>query len=129
MIFPFLSFLQVSNGSAAALSILLNLITAGIIIDFMIICITYIFFYRACQAQGIDRKSLPYCGWFQPYCAWIGLVVESVIVFFFGYSSFMPFTASSFFSYYTMAIVDPILYIAWKLWWKTKVVQPKEAGK
>lgn len=29
--------------------------------------ITYIFFYRACKAQGVDRKAFSYTGWFQPY--------------------------------------------------------------
>jgi len=29
--------------------------------------ITYIFFYRACKAQGVDRKTFSYTGWFQPY--------------------------------------------------------------
>jgi amino acid permease len=31
-------------------------------------CIIYLFFYRALKAQGIDRSTLPYIGWFQPYC-------------------------------------------------------------
>jgi len=26
-------------------------------------CITYLFFYRALKAQGIDRNTLPYKGW------------------------------------------------------------------
>jgi len=42
-------------------------------------CITYIFFYRACKAQGIDRASFPYTGKFQPWCGWIGLVWMSLI--------------------------------------------------
>lgn len=67
MIFPCLSFLQVSNGSNVVLSWLVNLITAGGVINYIVMCTTYIFFYRAVKAQGLDRKLLPYCGWFQPY--------------------------------------------------------------
>jgi hypothetical protein len=29
--------------------------------------ITYIFFYRAVKAQGVDRNAFAYTGWFQPY--------------------------------------------------------------
>ena len=80
MCFPFLSFLQVSNSSAVVLNWLVALITAGGIIDYIVMCVTYIFFYNACKAQGVDRKAFPYTGWFQPYCAYIGLVWEIVIV-------------------------------------------------
>lgn len=29
--------------------------------------VTYIFFWRAVKAQGVDRKQFAYTGWFQPY--------------------------------------------------------------
>lgn len=122
MCFPFLSFLQVSSGSAQVLTWLVNLITAGGIIDFIVMCVTYIFFFRACQAQGIDRNSFPYTGWFQPYCAYIGLAGETLVVIFYGYSSFTPWDVGTFFSYYTMVIVAPILFVGWKLLKRTKVV-------
>lgn len=67
MIFPCLSFLQVSNGSNVVLTWLVNLITAGGVINYIVMTITYIFFYRALKAQGVDRNTLPYKGWFQPY--------------------------------------------------------------
>ena len=67
MAFPCLSFLQVSNGSNVVLTWLVNLITAGGVINYIVMCVTYIFFFRAVTAQGLDRKTLPYCGWFQPY--------------------------------------------------------------
>ena len=128
MVFPLLSFLQVSNSSAQVLTWLVNLITAGGIIDYIVMCITYICFYRACKAQNIDRKSLPYYGWFQPYSAWISLVLLTLIVFTYGYSTFLPgsFTLSSFFSYYTMVGVAPILYVGWKLIKRTKIIPPAE---
>ena len=128
MVFPLLSFLQVSNSSAQVLTWLINLITAGGIIDYIVMCITYICFYRACKAQNIDRKSLPYYGWFQPYSAWISLVLLTLIVFTYGYSTFLPgsFTLSSFFSYYTMVGVAPILYVGWKLIKRTKIIPPAE---
>jgi amino acid permease len=43
------------------------LITGGGIINYNIMCLTYIFFYRAVKAQGVDRSKFAYTGWFQPY--------------------------------------------------------------
>lgn len=127
MCFPFLSFLQLSSGSNTVLTWLVNLITAGGIIDYIIMTITYIYFYRACVAQGVDRTTFPYCGRFQPYSAWIALVFETMVVIFFGYSSFVPWDVSSFFTNYTMVIVAPILFIVWKVLKRTKPVHPLEA--
>lgn len=128
MCFPFLSFLQVSNGSSTVLTWLVALITAGGIIDFMVMSATYLCFYRACQVQGLDRKTLPYYGYFQPYCAWISLVWLSFVCLFFGYASFKPtFSVETFFSNYTMVGVAPILYVFWKVFKKTKFVKSDEA--
>ncbi|EXJ81650.1 hypothetical protein A1O1_07715 [Capronia coronata CBS 617.96] len=127
MLFPFLSFLQVGSGSSTVLTWLVNLITAGGLIDYIVMCVTYLCFYRACKAQGLDRSTLPYTGWFQPYCGWIGLVVETLVVIFFGYSSFTPWDVGTFFSNYTMVLVAPVLFVGWKLIKKTRFVRPLEA--
>jgi amino acid transporter len=126
MCFPLLSFLQVSSGSAQVLTWLVNLITAGGVIDYIVMCITYICFYRACRAQGIDRRTFPYTGWFQPYCSYIGLVAMTIIVIFYGYSSFTPWDVGTFFSYYTMVIVAPILFVGWKVIKRTKLVRSSQ---
>ena len=89
--------------------------------------VTYIFFYRACKAQGLDRRTLPYYGRFQPYGAWIALVFLTFVVFFFGYSSFRPWSVQTFFIYYTMLILAPITFFGWKILKRTKLVKPHEA--
>jgi amino acid transporter len=127
MLFPCLSFLQLSSSSNKVLTWLINLITAGGVINYIVMAVTYIFFYNACKAQGIDRKTLPYCGWFQPYGAYIGLVWMIFIVCCYGYSSYVPFSAESFFTYYAMLIVAPILFFGWKLIKGTKLVRSSEA--
>ncbi|KAF2716304.1 AAT family amino acid transporter [Polychaeton citri CBS 116435] len=127
MLFPLLSFLSVSNASGVVLGWLTSLVTAGGVINFIVICVTYIFFHRACKAQGFDRRKLPYYGWFQPYCGYIGLGWMVFIVFTYGYTSFMPFNVGDFFVNYTMLILAPITFTAWKLIKKTKFVKPHEA--
>ncbi|KAK3055611.1 hypothetical protein LTR09_003532 [Extremus antarcticus] len=121
MCFPFLSLLQVGKGSAVVLTWLVALITAGGLIDYIGMAITYIRFHAACKAQGLDRRTLPYYGYFQPYGAWIGLIWFTVIVVFYGYTSFRPaFSVTGFFQNYIMQILDPLLFIGWKLLKKTK---------
>ena len=127
MIFPCLSFLQLGNGSSTVLTWLISLITAGGVIDYIVMCTTYLFFYRACKAQGLDRSKLPYYGRFQPWCGWIGLVWMILIVFTYGYSCFMPWSTTNFFFNYLMLILAPILYLGWKLIKKTKIVKASEA--
>ena len=127
ILFPFLSFLQVSNDSSIVLTWLVNLVTAGGIIDYIVMGITYICFYRACKAQSIDRKSFPYYGWFQPWCGYLGTGWMIVIVFTYGYSSFKPWSADLFFSSYTMLLIAPITFTFWKVLKGTKFIKPHEA--
>ncbi|THV70294.1 putative amino acid permease [Aureobasidium pullulans] len=127
MIFPCLAFLQVSSGSNLVLGWLINLVTAGGVINYLVMCITYIFFYRACQAQALDRNTLPYKGWFQPYCAYLGAAWMIMIVFCYGYTAFAPWSVDSFFIYYTLLLLAPVTYFSWKLIKRTKIVKPLEA--
>lgn len=126
MFFPIISFLQLGSGSAKVLTWLINLVTAGGIINYIVMCVTYICFYNATKAQGFDRKSLPYTGWFQPYCGYIGLTWMVLVVLCYGYSSFSPMSISSFFSYYTMVGIAPILYVGWKLIHRTPFIKASE---
>lgn len=127
MCFPFLSFLELSSDAATALSWLVNIITAGGLVTYIIVAITFIFYHRACQAQNFDRTKLPYYGRFQPYCAWISLCFEGVVIVFFGYASFRPWNISSFFSNYVMVIIAPCLFIFWKFFKGTKFIKPEKA--
>lgn len=88
--------------------------------------ITYIFFHRACKAQGLDRKTLPYTGYFQPFCAWFALVWIFIWACIYGYTCYLPWDVSSFFSQYTMQLFIPWLYVIWKVLKKTKIVKPSE---
>ncbi|KAI5465285.1 amino acid permease/ SLC12A domain-containing protein [Mariannaea sp. PMI_226] len=129
MLFPCLAFLNVSSGSAEVLTWLTNLITAAQIIDYIVICITYLCFYNACKAQGIDRRTLPYFGYFQPYSAWISGIFLTLVVCVYGYSVFLPgsWDVGTFFTYYTMVLVTPVLYLGWKFTKRTRIIKSTEA--
>ena len=124
--FSCLSLLQVSNSSAIVVQWFSSLISAGALIDFLVVCLTYLNFYRGCKAQGIDRRTFPYYAYLQPYCAWIGAVVTFLIIPCYGYKSFQPWDVSTFWQNYTMQIVAPVLFIFWKVVKKTKWLKPSE---
>ena len=126
MIFPFLSFLQLSNGSATVLTWLVNLSTGATVVDNIVMCITYICFYNACKAQGFDRAKLPYTGRFQPYCGYLGAAWMVLIATCYGYSAFRPWDVVSFFIDYTMVILAPLLFLGWKLFRGTRWLRPGE---
>lgn len=86
----FLAFLQVSNSAAVVLQWFVNLVTASQLINFSVICVTYLRFHKALKAQGISRDTLPYRAMFQPYAAWYGLVGCFVMAFLGGYTVFLP---------------------------------------
>ncbi|KAF4485721.1 carnitine transporter [Fusarium agapanthi] len=126
MLFPMLSFLQCGSGSAEVLNWLIALMTAGGLINYLVMGVTFLNYYRACKAQGIDRSKMPYYGRFQPWCAIIGLVFQFLVVMCYGYKSFKPWDVESFFKNYTMQIVAPCLFIFWKLYKKTRWLRPHE---
>jgi len=112
MIFPFLSFLSVGGGASQGLKWLANLTQASQVLDYIFMCITYLFFYRALKVQGYDRKTLPYNGWGQPYVAWLGLAFMIATVATYGYTVFLPgwWNTGTFFTYYTMVFVCAVLF-------------------
>ena len=124
--FSCLSLLQVSNSSSVVVEWFSDLITAGALIDFLVICITYLSFYYACKAQGVDRRSFPYYGYLQPYCAYVGIFFMTVVIPCYGYKCFQPWAVSSFFQNYTMQIVAPVLFVFWKLVKRTRMLKPSE---
>ncbi|KAE8148737.1 amino acid permease-domain-containing protein [Aspergillus avenaceus] len=118
------------SGSAAAspyvLTWLMNLLTAAAIIDYIVMCITFLWFYRACKAQGFDRSKLPYTGWFQPWSAIIGIIWMVIVVTCYGYTSFTPWNVTTFFTHYTMILFGIITFSSWKLYKKTRLLRPDE---
>jgi amino acid transporter len=103
-----------------------SLITGGGVINFVVMCVTYIFWWNALKAQGFDRNKLPYKGWFQPYSAYIGLVWMIFIVFVYGYAAFKPWSLDDFWINYTMLILAFVTFTGWKLFKRTKFVKPHE---
>lgn len=84
-----LAFLSVSSGSSTVLNWFVSLVTASQLINFSVMCVTFLAWLRACNAQGLDRNTLPYKAFWQPYTAWYGLVACFVMAFVGGYPVFL----------------------------------------
>ena len=89
LLIALLSFLQLGENSAIVLNWFVSLVTASQLMNFSVICFTFLRFYKACQVQGLDRKTLPYTGMFQPYAAYFGLVTTFIMTFVGGYTVFL----------------------------------------
>ena len=126
MAFSLLAFLQTTPSAASALGVLIGLVTSASFNDYVIMSITYVFYYRAVKAQGVDRKSLPYYGWFQPYCGYISVVFFTLVVAVYGYTTYSPFKVLGYFSSYAMVFVAIITFTGWKLFKRTKFIKPLE---
>ncbi|KAI7544622.1 amino acid permease, partial [Hortaea werneckii] len=123
-----LAFLQVSNGSATVLAWFVNLVTPSQLINFAVMCGTFLCWLKACKAQGLDRDRLPYKSRFQPFAAWYGLIGCTVMAFVGGYTVFLPGywdTPSFIFSYFMIALC-PILFVGWKVIKRTRLRKPHE---
>ncbi|KAK6005372.1 hypothetical protein QM012_008151 [Aureobasidium pullulans] len=117
-----LAFLQVEANAATVLKWFINLVTASQLINYAVMCMTFIFWKRACDAQGFDRNTLPFKGWGQPYLAWYGFIGCTVMALVGGYTVFLPgqWSVPTFIFSYFMIGLFPILFIGWKLIKKTK---------
>jgi amino acid transporter len=122
-----LAFLSVSSGSAKVLGWFVSLITASQLINFSIMCFTFLMWMRALKAQGIDRRDLPYRSWGQPYVAYYGLIWCSVMAIVGGYTVFLPgyWNVETFIFSYFMVFLTPALFIGWKLIHRTKWHRPE----
>lgn len=127
--FSLLSLMQLGDSGAKVLNYMVSLCTGSQLLNYGFMCITYIQFYRATQAQGLDRRTFPYRSWFQPYSIYIatGFIWASIGIL--GYTVFLPgwWSVDSFLYNYVMIFVSLAIYIVWKVWKRPKFVRPEDA--
>lgn len=123
-----LSFLQLGKTASQVLNWITNLITSCQLINFCVLCGTYVSFYHALKAQGISRDSLPFKGWFQPYLAIIGGTAAFIMVFVSTYTIFLPgnWDIESFLFSYLMIFIDIVIFVGYKVIKRTKWRTPSE---
>jgi amino acid transporter len=124
-----LAFLQVRSSSAQVLVWLVDLITACQLLNYFSVALTYRQFYTALRLQGVDRRTLPYRGKFQPYAAYIAMVGCVVMLLLLGFDVFIAggWDLTFFFLDYTFLAVFPIAFGLWKILRRTRFVEPGKA--
>lgn len=124
-----LAFLQLDNTTNTVLTWIIYLVSASMLMNFLCICITYVFFHRALKAQGVDRSSFVWVSWCQPYMAYITGFVMFLFVWIAGYEVFLPgyWSIETFLFNYFLVFLDVAIFIGWKLIKRTKFIKPEEA--
>lgn len=127
--FCLLSLLELSGSSAQVLSWLVGVCTASFLLNYFGTAITYLHFHASLRKQGIDRKTLPYQGYFQPYAAWYAVCGTGIMFLVLGYEVFLDghWDITTFFTSYTMVGFFPVALVFWKLFKRTTYVRPGSA--
>ncbi|ODV95401.1 hypothetical protein PACTADRAFT_50127 [Pachysolen tannophilus NRRL Y-2460] len=116
--FACLSFMELgTGGSLTALTYITSICTKSQMLNYLYMGVTYIAFYHACKAQGIDKSTYAYRSWFQPYSAYIVTFFLLVLCGVQGYTVFLPgwWSVEDFIFYYIMIFVNVAIYIFWKV--------------
>lgn len=126
-----ISLLQLNANSAVVLNWLINIITSSQLINFVCLCIIYLFFRRAYLIQRDNLPELPFKSWGQPYTAIFGLICSVLMIMLQGYYVFFPklWDVQDFLFYYLMVFVNIGIYIFYKFIWtrgKDNFKNPKE---
>ncbi|KAF9890623.1 hypothetical protein FE257_005754 [Aspergillus nanangensis] len=122
--FCLLSLLQLGNTSATVLSWFVGICTASYLLNYFGTVITYLHFYTSLRRQGIDRSTLPYQGYLQPYAAWYALFGTFIMTMVLGYTVFINgnWSTTTFFTNYTMVGFFIVAFVFWKVVRRTKYV-------
>ncbi|ANZ77587.1 BA75_05213T0 [Komagataella pastoris] len=120
----FLSFLEMNTQSQIVLVWIINLVTSSQLLNYTITMVTYTRFYAALKHKGIDRRSLPFYAWFQPYTAIFGGFCTFSMIFISQYLLFYPsreyWAVSTFLFAFLSLFIIVALFIAYKLVFRTK---------
>ncbi|KAM7189917.1 putative proline-specific permease put4 [Naviculisporaceae sp. PSN 640] len=126
-----LTYLSVDKdgGAAKAFQWFQNLTTIAALFTWCSILVAYLRFYKALEAQGINRDTLIFKSPFQPYTAWASLIYFSIIILFNGFAVFIDgnWNATDFVISYIGIPVFFGLFFGWKFIKGTKWKSPLEA--
>lgn len=127
--FSLLSLLQLGKSSSNVLQYLVGFCTASYLLNYFGTVLTYLHFYASLKKQGVDRSTLPYRGYLQPYAAWYALIGTFIMALVLGYDVFIHgnWDTTSFFTNYIMVGFFPVAYLGWKFVRRTTYVRPGTA--
>ncbi|PVH74167.1 hypothetical protein DL98DRAFT_519476 [Cadophora sp. DSE1049] len=128
-----LTYLSVKEGGPAVVfNWFQNLTTIASLFTWCSICIAYIQFYKALEAQGIDRNTLVFKSPFQPYTAWAAFFYFAIIIIFNGFHVFVGqdhqnWNVTDFLAAYIGIPIFFLLYAFWKIWKRSPWINSADA--
>lgn len=121
------SLLSINSGASTVFTYIINISGVSTFIIFAIICLCHLRFRRAWTRQGRSVDEFPFKAWLAPWGSWGAFVLNVVLMFFQGYTTFLtPRKAADIIVAYIVIPVAAALYVGWKLWHKTKIVRLDE---
>lgn len=127
-----ITYMSVSTGANTVFLWFQNLTTIAQLFTWCSVCYTYTRFRKALIAQKVDCNSLVFKSVWQPYTAWAAFTYFALIIFFNGFKVFTqhPWGSGELTSFFTAYIGVPIfffLFIFWKIFKTTQMVNPETA--
>jgi amino acid transporter len=124
-VFMALGYMTLSSSASTVFTWLQDLVSISTLVNWICICVVYLRFLYGCKKQGIDRhRELPWAAPFQPYTTWVSLIVYILLFFTGGFTTFMNghWSTETFVSTYFNLPFIVIVYVVYKLWFKTKII-------
>jgi len=126
--FAFLSLIGISSSAEQVFNWFVRLSTAGGIISWFTINLTYFFFYRGLGSQGIDRTQLHYWNPLQPWLSIWGLIWCAFFILINGFRVFWSsnWNVANFITSYIDILIFFTLFFFWKITRHTEIWKPDE---
>ncbi|KZT65366.1 amino acid permease [Daedalea quercina L-15889] len=123
-----LAYMDVGSGSGKVFGWLSNMTSIAGLSSWFAISVTYLRFRKGLKAQGIDRSTLPYRHWLQPFAAWYAAALSFIVCFLSGWSVFLRgnWVTATFITNYLPMMIFPVLYVTKRFWSRVRFVRPEE---
>lgn len=118
--FGAVSMMNVSTGASQAYDYIVNLSGVAVFLVWASIQFTHIRFRLAWARQGYTPEELPFRALWYPWNAYFGLAANVFLALVQGWSTFAPFKAGKFVDAYILLPVFGIIYVGYKIAFKTK---------
>lgn len=121
--------MTVSSGASQVFNYFVNVVSLTGLIAWACILVIHIRFMKACKAQGIDRtRDLAYKSPLQPFGSYIALFICCLVILIKNFTVFLgnSFTYKDFITGYIVLPVFVIMYLYYKIRYKTKMYKPED---
>lgn len=125
-LFILLGFMNATEDASTVFGYFVSLVTVFGAMNWISILVSYHYMLQGMKAQGIPRSVMPYRNPLLPYGAYFALLITILVIFFNGFTSFMPWKVDKFITSYIGIPIYVINIFWWKIFKKTKQVKPEE---